>query len=400
MILIIGELPITSGGGGIRNVEILRRFDFEFEFIPSTYNIYNALRDHSYKEKLLEKINQLKLNVSPCILKLLETRKTLSKLQIIKQISNFMKNKTFEIIYSQADILEDIILASKINGRHRGFLIQGVWFSENFWEDLKLDFMGNRDVMYDILSIGFLSLKRAIYRNLFVHYVKYMDFVNTINPKNQEYMTLEKKNIRKNIIFPGNAIRELNKLDQNMKEDYFIYPARYNPSKGFLLLPYIWKEVTRRGYNIKLYVSTNDFNNPYVKRFIRLSKKFKLENIVYVGFLDTFNFSLYVSKAKGVIVPSLRETYSLTTLESLYLGTVYLGFRTPTLEYLYGSLKPVFLGSSIEEIADNVIKVNNLTNSEYKELFDEKTKKFIELHSSWDRVAKMEQDTLLYLTKK
>lgn len=405
MILIIGELPVTFGGGGpVRNEEILKRLKFDFIFIPSTWNIYNALTDYKYKEKLIEKINKLNLNVPDFIFNILELKKPMSRLNIAKLINTKIGNDLFDLAYAQEELLEDLFLLSKIRSRHKGFILQGVWFFRNLLEDIKIDIIANKDIQYkSFIQIFLHSLRRTAFRNIFLHYIiKQIDFVNTINPLNPEFILIKKKKeLKKNIIFPGNAIGELEKPISSNKEDYFIYAARAYPTKGFLLLPYIWKQVIKIEKDAKLFVSTSkDLHNPYIRRFDKLVNDFNLKkNIKYVGLLDKADYAKYVSKAKGFVMPSLAESYALVVIESLYLRTVFLGLRIPTLEYLYGDLNAVFLSNNISELANNVIKIYKMENEEYEQLFSDKVEKFLQLHRSWDNVAKVEEETLLNLLK-
>ncbi|MGC9079769.1 MAG: hypothetical protein ACP5G1_03475, partial [Nanopusillaceae archaeon] len=185
-ILILGELPIMfQGGGPIRNENILKYFTkkINFEFIPSIYNIREALKSKNYKEKLLYKIEELNLNVPNKILNFLQYKRYISTIDLILSIYKILKDYKYSLIYSQADVPEDLLLLSKLNGKNKGFLIQGIWFFRNFLEDIKIDY-------YTIKDIGFIekSIQRIIYRNLYVHYIaKNINFINTINPAVPEF---------------------------------------------------------------------------------------------------------------------------------------------------------------------------------------------------------------------
>lgn len=407
MVLIIGELPIGfSGGGPVRNEEILKRFKFDFEFIPSTFNIYHAMIDKNYKERLIEKINNLKLDVPNFILKILESNRHLNKFEIVNEISNYIKRYSYyEVAYSQAEIPEDLILISKIKARHKGLLLQGSWFNENILRDIKIDLTSNPDLKYNkkiLINILLNSAKRSLFRNFLLHYIiKQITFVNTINPLNPEFIILiNNKKILKNIIFPGNAVENIKKSGHYNKDDYFIYAARANPIKGFLLLPFIWREVVKYKKDLILYVTAEkNLKDPYIRRFIYLIKKFNLDkNIKFIGILNKDRYLEYLSKAKGFILPTLKDTYAISILESLFLGTIVISFDIPTLKYLYNNLEPVILVNNIEDFAKYILKVSSIDYYQYERLFySHNVREFLKLHESWDNVAKIEEDIILNL---
>ncbi|QGA68901.1 glycosyltransferase [Sulfolobus sp. E11-6] len=204
----------------------------------------------------------------------------------------------------------------------------------------------------------------------------------------------------KNVIFPGNAVT-VPVIDSSKKEDYFIYAARPSPPKGFLLLPFIWKEVVKREKVKLLITADRNTNDRNIIRLTKLIKKFNLDKYMeLIGYLNKENYYPKISKSKGVIIPSLGDSYSMAILEALSLKTVYIGLKIPTLEYLYKDIKPVFLEENFNGIAQRILRILNMKEEEYNSMFDnEKVREFLKLHQSWDLVAKLELDTFLKLIK-
>ena len=399
--LIIGELPVHFGGGGsIRNEEILKRFKgkLDFEFIPSVINIRNSLYDNNYREILIKKIHELKLNVPYEIINIIDSNKQISTLKIINKISNVVREN--DIIYSQADVPEDLYLLSKLRGTHKGFLIQGIWFFKNLLEDVKTDYVSNIDIKYNFIKYFGITIKRSLFRNFVIHYLsKKIDFINTVNPYVPEFTVIKNRGITKNIVYPGNAIDECTPFSSK-KENYIIYPARTSPTKGFLLLPFIFKKVVDKDTDLKLYLTVNkDSNFPYKERFLKLIRKFGIENnIEFLGFQHKKRLFEYISRAWAVLIPSLIDSYSLAILESLCLNTIFIGLNIPTLNYLYNDLKPVILANSLREISDKIISIYKMKDEDYKSLFlDKKIQDFINLHKDWNIVAEKELYTFTKL---
>ena len=96
-----------------------------------------------------------------------------------------------------------------------------------------------------------------------------------------------------------------------------------------------------------------------------------------------------MSRAKALVLPSHQESFSVTILEALAVGTPVIAYDLPSLTLLY-RFKPVFFVRE-SDIASMIIKAKELiklNNKEIENMFsDDKLEEFLRMHSSWDNVA-------------
>jgi glycosyltransferase involved in cell wall biosynthesis len=96
-----------------------------------------------------------------------------------------------------------------------------------------------------------------------------------------------------------------------------------------------------------------------------------------------------LSKAKALVLPTHQESFSVTILESLAVGTPVITYDLPSLTSIY-KFKPIFFVKEFDVVG--IIKkakeIIGMNEKQIEEMFsDEKLNKFLELHSSWDNVA-------------
>ncbi len=189
-------------------------------------------------------------------------------------------------------------------------------------------------------------------------------------------------------LFPGNAFeRELLNYRCRGKEDYVMFWARLNQDKGVLELLEVMSKLKRR---TKLVVTGKFFDKYYEKKFWKKVKSLNLE-VEYLGFVDRRTLLEKASKARLLIYPSHVDGFSLTMLESLALGTPVVAYSIPPIESVYGGLPGVKLVREfdVEGLARASDEFLGMSESELCDVMnDERLMKFLELHSSWENVAR------------
>ena len=199
---------------------------------------------------------------------------------------------------------------------------------------------------------------------------------------------LEWAGLNGEVLFPGSAFeKELLGFRCNGKEDYIMFWARLNQDKGVLELLDVLSKLKKR---TKLVVSGKFFDNYYEKKFWKKVKSLSLD-VEYLGFVDRNTLLEKASKAKLLIYPSHVDGFSLTVLESLALGTPVVAYSIPSIRSVYNGLPGVKLVKEFD-IAGMAKASDEFLEMDEKELCDimndEKLLKFLELHSSWENVAR------------
>ena len=199
---------------------------------------------------------------------------------------------------------------------------------------------------------------------------------------------LEWSGLKGEVLFPGNAFeRELTAFRCRGKEDYVMFWARLNQDKGVLELLDVMARLKRR---TKLVVTGKFFDAYYEKKFWAKAKKLGVD-VEYLGFVDRNTLLEKASKAKLLVYPSHVDGFSLTVLESLALGTPVVAYSIPTIRSVYGGLPGVKLVKEFD--VEGMVKASDeFLQMGERELCDvmndEKLMKFLELHSSWENVAR------------
>jgi len=186
------------------------------------------------------------------------------------------------------------------------------------------------------------------------------------------------------------------------KEPIALFFTRLSPSKGLYEVPYIWQSVNKLNPVAKLWVVGSFENEIYRRVFSKLVKDLSIRNIEYLGYLSGDTLWKVVSKAKVLIYPSHRDSFSLAVLESLALGLAVVAYRIPAIESVYCGLETVSTvgEGDMKAMAMRTAELLNMSDDSFAELQeDEKTKKFLELHSSWENVAKAEYNCLRCLLR-
>lgn len=208
-----------------------------------------------------------------------------------------------------------------------------------------------------------------------------------INKNYQENFILQFSNI--NVLNIGNGILnseiKLNKYIENAKENYIIYFARLNYTKGIFEIPTIFKNILTQ-YNTKL-VIVGKFTREFEKvQFIKMIKKYRLEdNIILKGYLTDEQLYNEISKSKVMIYPSHSDSFSLAISQSLAVHTPVIAYNIAGVK-IYENLKAVRLVNEFDYKAMANEAVRILKMKDINRLFDNNLNDFINEHN-WNNVA-------------
>lgn len=252
----------------------------------------------------------------------------------------------------------------------------------------------------------FLSLKnklvytiyKGIRENLISDFIKHSNIIQRIYGVSQGQLeSLRLSSSKKAIVIdPPFAIeREIltKRRESDEKKDYLAFYARLIPLKGILEVPYIVKEIIERtGYKeLKTLVMGKFPNDDLKKFFFSIVSELKLEdNIVYKGYLPRDELFDIISRARCIIYPSHEDSFSLSMLEAIILGTPVVAYDIPGPRSVYGGLSAVrFVNEyDIKSMAIEVSKILKLSDDEYNSIIsNDKINKFIEKYTNSDLVA-------------
>ena len=240
-----------------------------------------------------------------------------------------------------------------------------------------------------------LKYFRNLYGNMiFKKYSKDLDFLLGVSKASIDEFKergLVRKDALWKVLKPANAFdRELLIYSTLDKEDYAVFFARLIPEKGIFELPVIWKRVRDKIPYAKLVVMVKFLNEKVKGKFLSMTK----DGIEYRGYLPRGELIKTVAKAKLFVYPTHFDAFPLAVLESLALKTPVVAYGIPTVVEIFGKLKAVKLVKEfdVSDMSNKVVEFYNLKDYEY--LFDEEYKSFIDIHSSWEKVAEAEYNAL------
>ncbi|MGC9108076.1 MAG: glycosyltransferase family 4 protein, partial [Infirmifilum sp.] len=391
-----------GGGGSVRNLKILEflKNRFELDVIPSIPgNVAHGLSESGYAKKLVSVIEGYGFSVPTVVLDILKSspqRKKYTQLSLISKIVKEIKNK-YNLVYSMSELPSDLLLALKIRSEKRAYLSQGLWFTNNLYNDIKLELKTEYYTPFTVEFYKRITL-RSLFRNASYFLSKKFDAILTINRAHFEMNGLNKKvdNSKIKLIYPGNATSVKPTQPVAGKENYVVHFGRLHPTKGLFIVPRILREVRDRVSDIKLVIFGKFTNEKIkVKFFERINSYHLRENVEYLGFLREDEMLKVISKAKVLIFPTLVDIHPLSVLDALALGTAVISLDIPTMRWLYDGIKPVSLCNSYECMATEVKRFMEMDSESYIGMFrDSKTVKFIEDHSDWSKVAQAELKTI------
>ena len=202
------------------------------------------------------------------------------------------------------------------------------------------------------------------------------------------------------VLKPANAVdREVLTYRRIRNKDLIAtFYARLTPNKGIYELLMAWKIVEEHVPNAKLRIMGAFPSNDIKYKFLNLIKELKLRNVEYLGFIDDRN-KLYelVSESKVLIYPSHEDAFPLVVLEALTLGVTVVAYGIPAIKTIYGGLPNLFIvpEGDHEALARKTIEVLRMADDEYERIHEnEIVRRFLELHTYWENVAKAEATAL------
>ena len=179
-----------------------------------------------------------------------------------------------------------------------------------------------------------------------------------------------------------------------------VFFARLIPTKGLYEIPYIWKCVNKLNPNAELKVIGAFGDVRHQHTFFDLIAKLNVKNIRYLGYLTREKMWQEISEAKVLVYPSHQDAFPLTVLESLALGLTIVAYEIPAIISAFTNLPPLLKvhEGDVQMMAEQVSVVLNMSDDLLQRQHeDEKTKNFLNLHSSWENVAKAEYNLLTSL---
>lgn len=113
----------------------------------------------------------------------------------------------------------------------------------------------------------------------------------------------------------------------------------------------------------------------------------------YLGYVSRNDHVKILSKAKILVYPSHKDSFSLIVLESLALGTTVVAYDIPAIRSIYKDVKAVLTVPEydINTMAYKVINVLKTDSDKLARLHkDESALRFLNTYGSWDEVVKAE----------
>jgi glycosyltransferase involved in cell wall biosynthesis len=198
-------------------------------------------------------------------------------------------------------------------------------------------------------------------------------FISVMNKGALNYTGLPKY-FNTKVLSPPHAFNNLALKYRNFdKEDYLVFLGRINTAKGA-------NEALEVGKNVKLKMIGYKEQEFIVKQ----ARSFRIEVIQNVSEEEKFEI---LSKARALVLPSHQESFSVTILEALAVGTPVITYDLPSLTSTY-NFKPVFFVKEfdVKGLVNTALEVYKMKKIE--EMFnDDRLEEFIKMHSSWDNVS-------------
>jgi len=160
------------------------------------------------------------------------------------------------------------------------------------------------------------------------------------------------------------------------KADYIIFGGRPSPFKGLIECILTFKRLCKEYPKLKLYITghVDTYTKNGIKKIIR---KLGIENkVMLTGFVSRKERLKIVARAKLMLYPSHRDSYSYAVLESLMLKTPVVGYDIPALRIYFGNLKGVKLVRELDIEALTIEAMNMLNKRQWKEIEKPRTYKW------------------------
>ncbi|BDC18528.1 glycosyltransferase [Acidianus sp. HS-5] len=400
-ILRIADPSLNVGGAEKRAFNVLKylsKID-DVVLIPPLESIINHCKDDFEELKLLEKEGvKIPENVRSFQEKCEELRLSKNPLLSVKQEISYYSN-----------FLEDVKDVDVIFVDHIKYNLVGsaVFLKKQISSPLILLQQSSSlkeigSLLWNIRNRGFVlesflhPLAEVYVRRLWRSYSTYIDLVLGVS-----YSAIKElfssgyveKPIKSKVLRPANAVELKEKVDVGKENNLAIYFSRLEPEKGIRDIQKIWKEVSRELPNANLIIAGKFFSEKIKKEFFKNING----NAKYLGFISSPELLSMLGKSKVFIYPTHGDAFPLSVLESLMEGTPVVAYGIPAISEAFGNLPAVKVvrEGDIVGMARETVNVLKMENEEIKQLFDdESVKKFLELHSSWEKVALAEHKAI------
>lgn len=385
-------VPRFSGGGPVHTSEVVKRLaeSFDITYFPASNLFPLTQRDKEVVKEKVKELESKRIKVSESFKQFLETDKE----ALDNMIYLYRKEmEDFDFIYDPDLLVTDVI---ELNIKNYGFTVHG---------PLLLHSSLYRSIINTIKIYGYspITIRKVGRRILAYRFWKRLasllkknppKFIAGVSKSAIEVSKLDWVNTKKYVLKPANAInKDIMKFRGEKKENYIVYWGRILPEKGILEALDV---VKLTGMELKVMGSfARDIEGLFYKKVERLNIKDKVE---VLGFVDERTKYEVASKAKALIYPTHFDAFSITVLESLAVGTPVVAYGIPAIKELYSGLNAVKIVKEfdVNGLAEEVKKIASLNESEVEKIMeDPKLMDFLNLHSSWDKVAEGVKNILL-----
>lgn len=425
--MIISSFPVISGlgGGSKREYYVLNEFlkYVSFELYIPFLGLLRSLELSEINEKIrynvIKSLNDLErkgAKIPSLYFDIIENENKIVEMFKNKKISYVLNLEKFE-----KQIVDRLIKSKEINPNKHKIIYSAHETLDSIYPGYYLANKFNKKffiLLQEAPSLRFKYLvKFSKYNTTFVFYKGYTGIKNNLifsYFRNTKVLSVSPacillsdiiKYIKDfHILKIGNAFdKKIIKYRKKNKKDHLVYFSRLVPEKGLYEIPFIINEVKKVIEDIRIFIIGSFINKIHKVNFLKLIRKLNVEdNIIIKGFLNEKKLYKTISSSKLFIYPSHQDSFSLSVLESLALGTSVVAYDIPAIKYVYSDLKPVKIvrEGNIKEFSKIVIDfILNKNKYEYlEEHFDEKVRKFLNMHSSWHNVA-LEELNILFKNK-
>lgn len=360
---------------------------------------------------LFQSRNDLLTHMGGDTTQILETKKYLEKLghNVTLDLSARPNVTQYDIVHIFNLQTMDLTLEQVLNAKKQGkkVVLSTIWWDFTFM-NLDRDFRKySKNPLYNLLRYIVCPIflfnfnKTDVYLSKFIFDIKkrkkgieILNAVDMILPNSvaeleilvQEF-ALPKLRGKTNIVVNAvdmdslNIPSDLKKV--NLPNDYVLCVGRIEPCKGQAKI--IQAMLKHKG--IPLVFIGRGIDSPYGKKCQELANK--RGNVYFIPQVDHKNLGVYYKKAKVHVLPSLRESPGLVSLEAALFNTnIVVSYEAPVQEYFKNEAL-ICNPLDIESIEDKIIKAYHAPyNSNLKTIIKEKF--------TWEQTAK--QTELAYKT--
>lgn len=426
--LLVISHPITSiSGGGKRNFETLKYFSSYFDEVTVTlsphtikFMIGNYQKNSPQIQEIINNFEMLEksgIRIDPGSKRFFFDQLTEPEKEglgkklnlklwlfnvfslftyeylISKFLRYYFEAKEFDLIYSQSEALDSVMLSLKIaRFKKKPFIVllqlEPFQNTKNFFRNL--DVNNIRDV---INSLSYLSpnyAKKIFYKK--VQSSKYFRGFLAVS-----YSPIELSKLGNNpylILDPGNAFDQILLKFRDLKTEKkydAIFFARLSEEKGIFDLATIWAKVIKIKPQARLlvYGKGSSYNISKLKNQINQQKM--EDQISFCGY-EPNHLKLFqkVANSKIFLYPSYSDSFSLGVLESLAVGTPVVAFNIPAIKYNYKDFQAVKIveKGDFSSMSKEVIKILQTGEDEYFDTInDPHLLRFLMEHSHWNTVV-------------